>query len=104
MKTGRILQLICVQTKPVQIYRITARDALPPTGTLLRDDVCVDGGGLAAAGSPVSVATAASGVGEDEMMASDHAAVTKERGGGVDGRISALKFEKVREDRGAGRL
>ena len=28
----RILQLICVQTKPVQVYRITAREALPPPG------------------------------------------------------------------------
>lgn len=28
----RILQLICVQTKPVQIYRITAGEALPPRG------------------------------------------------------------------------
>lgn len=31
----RILQLICVQTKPVQIYRITAGEALPPRGMAL---------------------------------------------------------------------
>lgn len=37
--TGRVLQLICVQTKPVQIYRITARDALPPPGLSLDADM-----------------------------------------------------------------
>ena len=34
----RILQLVCVQTKPVQIYRITAGDALPPSDVLLLDN------------------------------------------------------------------
>lgn len=34
----RILQLVCVQTKPVQIYRITAGDALPPSDILLLDN------------------------------------------------------------------
>lgn len=34
-RTDRILQLVCVQTRSVQIYRITARDALPPPGALL---------------------------------------------------------------------
>eukprot|EP00752_Nemacystus_decipiens_P016776 g15013.t1 len=47
----RILQLVCVQTKPVQIYRITAGDALPPSGLLLDNDldsstvIVVDDGG-----------------------------------------------------------
>lgn len=102
-----------MQTKPVQIYRITARDAMPPARLFFHDgdnddddddkgdkDASLDGG--------VKAAAAMADVGADPM-ASDGMAVSKGGGGGVggggggsqgrggsfEGDRSAAKFEKV---------
>lgn len=106
----RILQLVCVQTKPVQIYRITAGDALPPAGVVLDDDldssvVVVDGGDEVDAAAkfsgdipvpsssspcpPTKVQGEAGGEAEVEVV-QDDAAETEDAivgDGGKDGRV-----------------
>lgn len=105
-----------MQTRPVQVYRITARDALPPPHSFRDDDDARgDIGGRDISTGRASASAVAIVKGEDVVIGSDSTAVSKETSGrgssgvggiesmGRDGAVygvsrSGVKFEKVRQD------
>lgn len=112
--TDRVLQLVCVQTKPVQIYRITAGDALPPSGVPLdngldatvividggnTEDAAASGGGLPSSLSPMEVeaeaaaeveAETAQAQGDDDAVEMEDAVVEDGRKDGLVGAAGDL--------------
>lgn len=79
-----------MQTKPVQIYRITARDALPPPGLYLDNE---PEAGAAADASPASKLA---GESDRAALSKDCGSPTDVVGSGGNGGRSGAKFEKVR--------
>lgn len=97
-----------MQTKPVQIYRITARDAMPPARLFFHDGDNDNVLGSRDGGVKASAAAKVDGGGADLMASDGIMAVSKgsggaaggggsqERGGGAfEGDRSAAKYEKV---------